>query len=146
MRMYLLFSISSVILLSGCATHTISPWDGLTTETTAAVTPLDCGQFPMPTETIKDNNDEMTHGVYDKPTMNDLNDYRKCSEANEAIADEHAQQIGQLKLSRKGLTEAGRAQRNIADLRQTMLEDERRSHVYSSIGYWIAILGMGLAL
>jgi len=59
---------------------------------------------------------------------------------------EHAAQIGQLKVARKALVEAGQAQRNIADMRQEMLEDERRHHFWQSIGYWVAIIGMGLAL
>jgi hypothetical protein len=82
--------------------------------------------------------------VYNKASLNDLNDYRQCSEANEAIASEHALQIGQLKLARKGLTEAGRSQRNIADMRQTMLDDERRHNFFQSIGLYAVIIGLAL--
>jgi len=73
--------------------------------------------------------------------MNDLEDYRQCSEANEAIAGEHVLQIGQLKLARKGLTEAGQAQRRIADMKETMLQDERKHHFWQSLGYWVLIAG-----
>ena len=63
-------------------------------------------------------------------TAGALEAYRVCSEANEAIAAEHVQQIGQLKLARKGLTEAGQAQRNIADMRQEMLADDAELKSY----------------
>ena len=141
MRTLLLFSISSVILLSGCASgppH--NPWDALTTETSAAVTPLDCGSFPLPTESYP------THVVYDKASLNDLNAYRQCSEANEGIAGEHANQVDQLKIVRKNLTEAGRAQRNIADMKQEMLDDERKRNFFEKIGLYVVIGAMGFAL
>lgn len=136
MRMSLIFLISFAALLSGCATEAPSRWDGLDTDTSAATTPLDCGGFPVPVE----------GGVYDKAGFNDLNDYRKCSEDNEAIATELAGEVDQLKISRKGLTEAGRAQENISAMKQEMLEDERKHNFYTSIGYWIVIIAMGVAL
>jgi len=134
MRKLILCSI--VGALSGCASVPAeNPWDGLTTETKAAAAPLDCGKFPLPTES---SDSTIT---YDVAGMNDLEDYRQCSEANEAIAGEHVLQIGQLKLARKGLTEAGQAQRRIADMKQIMLEDERRHHFWQSLGYWVLIAG-----
>ena len=139
MRMLLLSLISSVLLAS-CATSIPDPWIGLETETESAATPLDCGSFPMPTESSE------TGVVYDKSGLNDLNAYRQCSEANEAIAGEHAKQIDQLKISRKGLTEAGQAQRRIADMKQTMLNDERRHNLYMKFGLYAVIIAMGLAL
>ncbi len=140
MRTLRLSLISFVLVLSGCAVQTLIPWDGLTTETSPAATPLDCGSFPMPSESYQ------THVVYDKASLNDLNDYRVCAEANEGIASEHVMQIGQLKLARKGLTEAGRAQRNIADMREEMLRDERRHNFFEKIGLYVLVIGMGVAL
>lgn len=135
----LILSLISFVVLSGCSsTPPNNPWNTLTTETTSAASPLDCGSFPLPTESYQ------THVVYNKASLNDLNDYRQCSEANEAIASEHALQIGQLKLARKGLTEAGRSQRNIADMRQTMLDDERRHNFFQSIGLYAVIIGLAL--
>jgi len=139
MRTLILSLISFVVLLSGCATQTLNPWDGLTTETSPAATSLDCGKFPLPAEATE------THVVYDKAGLNDLNAYRQCSEANEAIVTEHALQIGQLKLARKGLVEAGAAQRRITDMHKQMLEEERRSHLISTVG-WAAIAIAGIAL
>jgi len=79
--------------------------------------------------------------VYDQAGTNDLEAYRVCAEANEFLVSEHAQQIGQLKVTRRALVEAGQSQRRIAEMRLTMLEDERRHHLWSNIGYWILIAG-----
>ena len=138
-KTFLIFWLSSVLLTS-CATSIPDPWIGLETETESAATPLDCGSFPMPTESSE------TGVVYDKSGLNDLNAYRQCSEVNEAIASEHAKQIDQLKISRKGLTEAGQAQRRIADMKQTMLNDERRHNLYMKFGLYAVIIAMGFAL
>lgn len=125
--------------LASCATPIPNPWIGLDTGTEVASMPLDCGSFPLPSEDYK------THVVYDKPTFNDLNDYRRCSEANAAIVTQHALQISQLKIARKGLVEAGAAQRRITDMHKQMLEEERRSHLISTVG-WAAIAIAGIAL
>ncbi len=135
MRMLLTFLLVGV--LSGCAVQTLNPWDGLTTETSPATTPLNC-VMPRPDEVVGQSIVYMTADA--------LEAYRVCSEANEGIASEHVLQIGQLKLARKGLTEAGRAQRNIADMREEMLRDERRHNFYQSIGLYAVIIGMGVAL
>ncbi len=134
----LILSLISFVVLSGCATAAPDPWQGLDVTLSPAATSLDCGSFPLPAESYK------THVVYDKAGLNDLNDYRQCSEANEAIVIQHALQIGQLKLARKGLTEAGQAQRRIADMRQTMLDDERRHNFFQSIGLYAVIIGLAL--
>ena len=126
--------------LSGCATVTHNPWQDLDTDTSAAVSGIDCGAFPYPSEVYK------THVVYDKAGFNALDDYKKCSEDNEAIVNEHALQIGQLKLARKGLTEAGQAQRNISDMREQMLADERRHNLWTTSGLYVVILALGFAL
>lgn len=125
-----------VLILSGCASEPVNPWLGATVETDPATTPLACGKWPLPSEVTATGD-----VVYDNASLNDLDDYRACAEANEAIAGEHAAQIGQLKVSRKALVEAGQAQRNIATMKQKMLEDERRHHFFQSLGYWILIIG-----
>ncbi len=127
--------------LSGCATRPPnSPWDGLSVETVPAAAALTCGSFPAP---ITATDAEIT---YDLAGVNALEAYRVCAEANEGNVDEHAAQIKQLKITRKGLTEAGQAQRNIADMRAEMLEDERKHHFWQSLGYWGVIGAMGFAL
>jgi len=133
MRLLLMCLILGV---SSCATAPPeSPWDGLDTETTTAARSLDCGPFPLPSGATDDAIS------YDMAGVNALDAYRVCSETNEANVDEHAAQIGQLKIVRKGLTEAGQAQRRIAEMKQEMLEDERRHHFWQSLGYWVLIVG-----
>jgi len=129
------------LILSGCAASPPnSPWEGLSVETDSATAALDCGGFPAPTSATG------TEIAYDQAGVNDLEAYRVCSEANQANVDEHAAQIKQLKIARKGLTEAGQAQRNIADMRAEMLEDERKRNFFEKIGLYAVIIGMGLAL
>lgn len=126
---------------SGCATGPPnSPWDGLSVETDPAAEALACGAFPAP---IQATDAQMT---YDLVGVNALEAYRVCAEANEGNVDEHAAQILQLKIARRGLTEAGQAQRNIANMRAEMLEDERKHHFWQSLGYWVVIGVMGVAL
>jgi len=128
--------IGAVLLINGCATSPAeSPWNGLTTETAPAVAALDCGAFPAPSGATE------AQIVYDEAGVNALEAYRVCSEANESNVDEHAAQIGQLKVARKALVEAGQAQRNIATMKQQMLDEERRHHFFQSLGYWVLIIG-----
>ncbi len=136
MKRLAIFLIAGV--LSGCASVPANPWQGLTTETDPATRPIDCGRFPLPTQSTE------TTITYDKEGANKLEAYRECSEANQDIADENADAVDSLKVARKGLTEAGQSQRNIADMRLQMLEDERRHHLIQSVGYWVVILGLAL--
>ena len=141
MKKSLIFLIIGASLSAGCAAQSpVSPWAGATTETEHAVAALECGSFPLPVAV------EQAELVYDQAGANELEQYRLCSEANQANVDEHAAQIQQLKVSRAALVEAGQAQRNIADMRAQMLEDERRHNFWTSIGYWVVIVAMGLAL
>jgi hypothetical protein len=126
--------------LSACATAPVDHWADLTTDTDPATTPLDCGKFPLPSAVVDGDL------VYDNDGANRLEAYRACSEANEGIAAEHVMQIAELKIVRKELTAAGRAQQSIADLRLEALTDERQHNFWTSIGYWVVIIGMGFAL
>lgn len=122
--------------LSGCAASPPdNPWGDLTTETDPATTSIDCGGFPMPAEVIGDSL------IYERPGANALESYRVCSEANQVIAAENAAQVNELKVARAALVDAGSAQRNIAEMRQEMLQDERRHHFWQSLGYWVLIIG-----
>lgn len=130
----------SVGVLSGCASvPSVNPWDGLTVDTKPAATSIDCGSFPSPNEVIGDSI------VYNNAGTNNLETYRACSEGNAAIVDEHALQIGQLKLARKGLTEAGQAQRNISIMLKEQMEEMRKHHFWQQLG-WAAIAIAGVAL
>jgi hypothetical protein len=137
----MLLTFLIVGLSSGCtSTPPENPWDDLTTETDPAATAIDCGKFPAPTAASD------AEIVYDKAGVNELEAYRVCSEANAAMTDEHAAQIGELKTSRKSLVAAGQSQRTIADMRETMLKDERSHHFWQSLGYWVIIIAAVAAL
>ncbi len=125
--------------LSACATTEVNPWQDLTVDIKPATQPLDCGSFPLPTEVVGETI------VYDNSGTNALEDYRACSEANKAVVSEHAAQIGELKVARKALVEAGQAQHNIAAMRQQQLEDERRHNFFVRIGQWVLIVALGVA-
>ena len=135
MRMLLIFS--AVGVLSGCVTQPADPWQDLTVEVEPATAPIEC-RMPLPDEVIGQSI------VYE--TAHSLEAYRVCSEANEALVEEHAAQIQQLKIPRQHLVEAGQAQRHIADMRQEMLEDERRHNFWTSVGYWVVIIGLAASL
>lgn len=126
-------------LISGCATPVPNPWDGFDSDTSQATGPVDCGSFPLPSsfdgEAI----------VYDKAGVNDLEAYRLCAEANEDLVREHAQQIGQLKVAKTALVEAGQAQRQVADLRKEILEEERRHWFWERLSYWAGFIVIGAA-
>ena len=123
-------------VLSGCTT-TSNPWEGLEVDTSPATTPLHC-VMPLPDEVVGQSI------IYS--SAQNLEEYRVCSEANEAIATSHALQIYQLKVARKALTEAGDAQQNISEMRLQMLEDERRHNLWTSVGYWVVIIALGVSL
>ena len=133
MRILVCFLIVGV--LSGGATSTTNPWKDLTMDTSAAVGPRDCHRFPLPSSFTIDTI------VYDESGANALEAYRACAEDNKDLVIEHAAQIRQLKIARKGLTEAGIAQRNISDMRQEILEQERRHWLFERIGYVILTIG-----
>ena len=134
MKRYLLL----LIFLSGCATTTPNPWTDLEISRKAAATPVDCGRLPLPTDVIGDSI------VYDNAAANDLEDFRECSELNGEMAAEHAQQIDQLRIATQGLVEAGKAQRNIADMREQMLADERKRNFIEKIVLWLAVAVLGV--
>ena len=115
----LILAVFFSLCLSACATTPQpNPWADLDTETEQAVQAIDCGQFPLPTESSDSG------ATYSLEGLNQLNAYRVCSESNELNMDEHAAQIGQLKISRKGLTEAGQAQYRISQMLEQIIEQE----------------------
>ena len=139
MRILLTFLLVGVI--SGCVSAPPeNPWADLTVETDPAVVSLDCGSFPLPGEVVGNAI------VYDLQGTNDLEAYRVCAEANQGIADQNAAQVDDLKQVRASLTSAGAHQRNIAQMRLEMLEDERQHNFWTTIGYWAVIIGLGAAL
>ena len=138
MRIFALFSIIGV--LSVCASQAPNPWESIEVPTGEITQPIDLGKFPLPSQSDP-------RGIwYDIEGTNSLETYRLKAEGNTAIALAHAEQIEALRKGVDGLVEAGKAQRRIADMKQEMLESERRHNFYTSIGYWAVIIGMGFAL
>jgi hypothetical protein len=74
-----------------------------------------------------------------------LDAYKTASEANYGIAEQHAAQIEALQDALEALVEAGVAQRVVADMRQQMLEEERRHNTYEKVGLYAIILALGVA-
>ena len=71
---------------------------------------------------------------------------RECAMANYDIASEHVTQIEQMRFAATNLIEGAQHQRQIAVMKQEIIEQERRSNLYTSIGYWVVILGLAVAL
>jgi len=126
--------------LSSCASQPPNPWESIDVPRGTITQPIELGKFPLPSQTRVENI------LYDTQGVNDLEAYRLTAEANTAIATAHAEQIEALRKGIEGLVEAGKAQRRIADMRQEILEEERRHWMFEKVGYWFAIIGLGLAL
>ena len=71
---------------------------------------------------------------------------RECAMANYDIASEHVVQIESMRDAVGNLIEAGQHQRRIAEMKQEMLDDERKSSLYQRLGLYGIIIAMGLAL
>lgn len=119
--------------LLACATHQVNPWDSIEVPSEAIETPLPCDELPEPVAL-----DEIGKGRIDA--------MRECAMANYDIASEHIVQIESMRDAAGNLIDAGQHQRRIAEMKQQMLDDERRHNFFSTIGYWIAIIGLVVAL
>jgi hypothetical protein len=97
------------------------------------------GGFPEPNEVHDDRI------VYDQQGVVALEQYRQAAEANTRIAAEHASQVDQYAVAVDNLIDAGRGQRRIAELRQQILEEERRHWFWERTSYWVALLVIGVA-
>jgi len=140
MKKWLIFWIAGLSLSACASAPDPNPWDEQVTETEPATRSVDCGRFPMPTE-VREENGQIVAITYNAEKTNDLERYRQCMGDNAGIADDNALTIDELKIVRKALVRAGAAQYNIAEMRETMLEDERKHHLWKSLGYWVLILG-----
>lgn len=131
--MLLSFLAGSLLALSSCASVPVNPWDGIEAPSEAIESPLPCAELPAPQ-------------AFDDIGKGRIQAMRECAVANYDIASEHVIQIQHMRESVGHLTEAGQAQYRIAQMKQEMLEDERRHNFWTSIGYWFVIIGMGIAL
>jgi len=129
-----------ILVFSGCASQPPNPWESIEVPRGTITQPIELGKFPLPAQSDSE-------GIaYDIQGVNDLEAYRLTAEANTAIAAAHAEQIEALRKGIEGLVEAGKAQRRIADMRQEILEEERRHWMFEKVGYWFVIIGLGVAL
>ena len=84
--------------------------------------------------------------TYSVQGVNELEAYRLTAEANTTIAAAHAEQIEALRKGIEGLVSAGKAQRRIADMRQEILEEERKHWMFERLGYWAGYILIGASL
>ena len=125
--------VGSLLVLSSCTSTPVNHWESIEVPTEAIEAPLPCAELPKPTS-------------FDEIGQGRIQAMRDCAEANYAIASEHVIQIENMRQSVQHLTDAGQAQYRISQMRQEMLEDERRHNAWSSIGYWVVIIAMGVSL
>ena len=131
-RNWLLSLIAGVLL--GCATApAANPWDSVEIPSEVIETPLPCYELPEPV-------------VLDDIGQGRIDAMRECAMANYDIASEHIVQIESMRDATRDLVDAGQHQRRIAEMKQEMLNDERKSNFFEKIGLYAVILGMGLAL
>jgi len=126
--------------LSSCASQAPNPWESIDVPRGTITQPIELGKFPQPSQS------NSKRAVYGIEGVNALEVYRLAAEGNTVVAAAHAEQIEALRKGIEGLVEAGKAQRRIADIRQEILEEERRHWMFEKVGYWFAIIGLGLAL
>jgi hypothetical protein len=126
-------------LLSGCSVNQVDPWNSLATDRQPSERPLPLGSFPFPDEVHDDRI------VYRQAGVEALEIYREAAEANTAIAERHADQVDEYAKAVDHLVDAGRGQKRIADLRQEILEEERRHWFWERTSYWVALLVLGVA-
>lgn len=83
--------------------------------------------------------------AYDAAGMLEWEGFVIAADANTEVADALADALVEQKRATGHLVDAGRAQRQVAELRQEMLEDERRRHLWDSVTHWVLIVVLGVA-
>lgn len=119
--------------LLACATPPANPWDSIEVPSEAIETPLPCDELPEPIAM-----DDIGKGR--------ITAMRECAMANYDIASEHITQIEEMREAAVNLIDAGQHQRRIAEMKQEMLDDERKRNFFEKIGLYVVILAMGISL
>ncbi len=142
MRTWPLFLILGTTL-AGCGSTPISlpVWD-IAEAAEAAQQPLELPLRPVATLS------ETGRAEFSRDGMLQLQRYVDASEANFAIARANAQALEAQSRAYNALIDAGKSQRQIAEIRQELLELERRDHF---IDVWfhrgvIVLMGVAVAL
>ncbi len=131
------------LILVGCSATAPrdSPWDAIELfDNTPPTEPLDLPLFP----TFGESADGLV--TLTPAEGQELLIYQVAAEANTEIAWEHADQVADMRTAYNALSRAGQAEHEIAELRQTLLEEERRAHFWSRITDWILIGILGIAV
>ena len=127
------------VLISGCSTVQTNPWDAVELDETPVEAPLALPELPKPTivgDTV----------VLDSGEAALIRAYGIIARANTTMAEEYSKSINERKRANTALVEAGQAQRIQSEMRLEMLEDERRHNFFTSIGYWVVIIALGVSL
>ena len=127
------------VILSGCATSQPNPWESVEVSDEPATQPLDLIRFPAPASF----SDEFV--TFDLQGAKDLKEFQVAAETNTDIAYENAAQVDDLNRAVAHLRDAGQGQRVIADMRQEILEEERKRHMVEKFTYWVLLLLFGVA-
>ena len=138
MKRYLKLFLAGV-LISGCASEPTNPWNDIELDETPVEAPLALPELPKPTivgETV----------VLDASQAAQVRSYGIIARANTVMAEEYSKSINERKRANTALVEAGKAQRAQSEMRLEMLEDERRHNFFTSIGYWVIIVALGISL
>jgi len=120
-------------LLVGCVAPQVNPWDSIEVPSEAIETPLPCDELPEPIAL-----DDIGKGR--------ILAMRECAMANYDITIEHITQIEEMRDAAESLIVAGKHQRRIAEMKQEMLDDERKRNFFEKIGLYALILVMGISL
>ena len=127
-----LLSLAAGALL-GCAAPQTNPWDSVEIPAEAVEAPLPCSELPAPE-------------AFDEIGKGRIAALSACAQANYDIAAEHVAQIEDMRRAAQNLLDGAQHQRRIADMKQEMLQEERRHHFYEKIGLYAVIIGLGLSL
>ena len=128
-------------VLAGCATPpSPDPWQDIEVPTERAEPPLGLPEFPSPVSVTEET------VSFDLEGANAISAYIAVAEGNTDIAREHAGQIDDDRVALNALVDAGKAQRKVADLRQEILEEERRHWFWEKTSYWAGFLIIGIAV
>ena len=142
-RCLILRVVGASLILIGCAaTPTPDPWQQFEVTDEAASRPADLGAWPEPIEITE------TEVTFDLDGAIALERYRVAGEGNTEIAAAHARQIDAMRDTTRHLIEAGQAQWRVAELRRTILEEERRAWLIEKFSLYagIGLLLVGIAL
>ena len=133
-----------IIVLSGCGSNPVElpSWEQLEYADGVVQMPLSLPDRP---EIARSNNQSVT---FDTDQYAVLVDYMDISDANEAIAGDNAQALESMERAYNHLIDAGKMQREVAILRQQLLDEERNAHMIDNMWHrgLIVLIGIGVLL